>query len=82
MAQFVRIGESLVNLDWVRAVEYAGDGRMNVWLSEDRATGLVLRFSGDEASEAWTVLTASKSVALLNPPKTGNGSADGAAPSP
>ena len=82
MAQFVRIGESIINLDWIRAVEYAGDGRMNVWLSEDRATGLVLRFSGDEAQEAWTVLTASKSVALLNPPKPSNGSADGSAQAP
>jgi len=53
MPQFVRIGESLVNLEWVRAVEYAGDGRMNVYLSEDRATGLVLCFSGEEAREAW-----------------------------
>ena len=38
MSPFVRIGESLINLRWVRAVEYA-DGRMNVYLSEDRATG-------------------------------------------
>ena len=67
MAQFIRIGESVVNLEWVRAVEYAGDGRMNVWLSEDRATGLVLRFSGDEAREAWAVLTNNQSLPLLNP---------------
>ena len=66
MAQFIRIGESIVNLEWVRAVEYAGDGRMNVWLSEDRATGLVLRFSGEEASEAWAVLTNSRDVPVLN----------------
>lgn len=76
MPQFIRIGESLINLEWVRAVEYAGDGRMNVWLSEDRSTGLVLRFSGDEAQEAWAALTGTRSVAV-NPPS--NGSADGSA---
>ena len=67
MAQFIRIGESLINLDWVRAVEYAGDGRMNVWLSEDRSTGLVLRYSGTEASEAWAVLNNNKDLPVLNP---------------
>ena len=67
MAQFIRIGESVVNLEWVRAVEYAGDGRMNVWLSEDRATGLVLRFSGDEARDAWSALTTNPNLPLLNP---------------
>jgi len=66
MAQFIRIGESIVNLEWVRAVEYAGDGRMNVWLSEDRATGLVLRFSGEEAREAWAVLTNNRDVPVIN----------------
>jgi len=69
MPQFVRIGDSLVNLEWVRAVEYAGDGRMNVYLSEDRATGLVLRFSGEEAREAWQALTAPGGhVQVINPP--------------
>jgi hypothetical protein len=68
MAQFIRIGESVINLDWVRAIEYAGDGRMNVWLSEDRATGLVLRYSGEEAREAWDVLTKSGSIPVLNAP--------------
>jgi len=68
MPQFVRIGDSLVNLEWVRAVEYAGDGRMNVYLSEDRATGLVLRFSGEEAREAWQALTESQHVQVINPP--------------
>ena len=68
MPQFVRIGESLVNLEWVRAVEYAPDGRMNVYLSEDRATGLVLRFSGEEAREAWQALTESPHVQVINPP--------------
>ena len=67
MPQFVRIGESIINLDWIRAVEYAGDGRMNVWLSEDSATGLVLRYSGAEASEAWAVLNHSKDVPVINP---------------
>ena len=66
MPQFIRIGESIVNLKWVRAVEYAGDGRMNVWLSEDRATGLVLRFSGEEAREAWAVLSQNKEAPVLN----------------
>jgi hypothetical protein len=58
----------VINLDWVRAIEYAGDGRMNVWLSEDRATGLVLRYSGEEAREAWDVLTKSGSIPVLNAP--------------
>ena len=66
MAQFIRIGESVINLEWVRAVEYAGDGRMNVWLSEDRATGLVLRFSGEEAREAWAVLNNNRDVPVIN----------------
>jgi len=66
MPQFIRIGESVINLEWVRAVEYAGDGRMNVWLSEDRATGLVLRYSGDEAREAWVVLNNNKDLPLIN----------------
>ena len=47
---------------WVRAVEYAADGRMNVYLSGDRATGLVLRYSGEEARQAWEVLTNSGMV--------------------
>jgi hypothetical protein len=71
MAQFVRIGESVVNLDWVRAVEYASDGRMNVYLSEDRATGLVLRYSGEEARLAWETLVLSGQVPLINPPADG-----------
>ena len=66
MPQFIRIGESIINLEWVRAVEYAGDGRMNVWLSEDRSTGLVLRYSGVEASEAWAVLNNTKDLPVLN----------------
>ena len=66
MPQFIRIGESVINLEWVRAVEYAGDGRMNVWLSEDRATGLVLRFSGEEAREAWAVLNNNRDVPVIN----------------
>ena len=66
MPQFIRIGESIINLEWVRAVEYAGDGRMNVWLSEDRATGLVLRFSGEEAREAWDVLSNNKEIPVIN----------------
>ena len=75
MPQFVRIGESLVNLEWVRAVEYADDGRMNVYLSEDRATGLVLRFSGEEAREAWQALTESQQTQVINPPPPMNGPA-------
>jgi hypothetical protein len=39
---------------------------MNVWLSEDRATGLVLRYSGEEAREAWAVLNNTKDVPLIN----------------
>ena len=71
MAQFIRIGESLINLRWVRAVEYAGDGRMNVYLSEDRATGLVLRYSGEEARQAWETLVSSGQLPLVNPPSDG-----------
>ena len=66
MAQFIRIGESIINVDWIRAVEYAGDGRMNVWLSEDRSTGLVLRYSGEEAREAWAVLNNNRDVPVIN----------------
>ena len=39
---------------------------MNVWLSEDRATGLVLRYSGEEAREAWAVLNNNKDVPVIN----------------
>lgn len=70
MPQLIRIGESIINLEWVRAVEYAGDGRMNVWLSEDRATGLVLRYSGDEAREAWAVLNRNHEVPVINAAST------------
>ena len=84
MAQFIRIGESLINLDFVRAIEYAGDGRMNVWLSEDRGSGLVLRFSGEEAREAWDVLSANRDVPVINaaggPINPLGGSADGQVP--
>lgn len=66
MPQFIRIGESVINLEWVRAVEYASDGRMNVWLSDDRATGLVLRYSGEEAREAWAILNNKKDVPVIN----------------
>ena len=72
MNQFVRIGDSLVNLRWVRAVEYDGDGRMNVYLSEERPTGLVLRFSGEEARQAWELLTTSGLVPLI-PPRVDDG---------
>ena len=72
MNQFVRIGDSLVNLRWVRAVEYDGDGRMNVYLSEERNTGLVLRFSGEEARLAWDLLTASGLVPVI-PPRVDDG---------
>ena len=77
MPQFIRIGESVINLEWVRAVEYAGDGRMNVWLSEDRATGLVLRFSGEEAREAWAVLNNNKDVPVINAAPLSNTDGDG-----
>jgi hypothetical protein len=72
MNQFVRIGDSLINLEWVRAVEYDGDGRMNVYLSEDRPTGLVLRFSGEEARLAWDLLTTSGLVPVI-PPRADDG---------
>ena len=72
MNQFVRIGDSLVNLSWVRAVEYDGDGRMNVYLSEERNAGLVLRFSGDEARQAWDLLTTSGLIPII-PPRVDHG---------
>jgi hypothetical protein len=77
MPQFIRIGESVINLEWVRAVEYSGDGRMNVWLSEDRATGLVLRYSGEEAREAWAVLCNNREVPVINALPLTPGQADG-----
>ena len=73
MNQFVRIGDSLINLDWVRAVEYDGDGRMNVYLSEDRPTGLVLRFSGEEARLAWDLLTTTSGLVPVIPPRADDG---------
>ena len=72
MNQFVRIGDSLVNLSWVRAVEYDGEGRMNVYLSEERNAGLVLRFSGEEARQAWELLTTSGMVPVI-PPRADDG---------
>lgn len=39
---------------------------MNVWLSEDRSTGLVLRYSGEEAREAWAVLNNNRDVHVIN----------------
>jgi len=39
---------------------------MNVWLSEDRSTGLVLRYSGEEAREAWAVLNNNRDVPVIN----------------
>ena len=77
MAQFIRIGESIINVNWIRAVEYAGDGRMNVWLSEDRATGLVLRYSGEEAREAWAVLNNNKDVPVINAAPLSDADGDG-----
>lgn len=63
---FLRIGDSLINLNWVRAIEHSGDGRLNVYLSEDRATGLVLRFSGHEAREAWAALSAAGNLPVID----------------
>ena len=64
--QFIKIGDSLVNLRWVRAVEYSGDGRLNVYLSEDRGSGLVLRYSGEEAREAWLAFSDPSRVPQIN----------------
>ena len=72
MNQFVRIGDSLVNLRWVRAIEYDGDGRMNVFLSEERATGLVLRYSGEESRMAWELLTRSGMIPVIPPTDDGS----------
>jgi hypothetical protein len=66
MAQFIRIGDSLINLTWIRAVEYAGDGRLQIYLSEDRGAGLVLRYSGEEAREAWVTLSDPARVPVIN----------------
>ena len=66
MSQFIRIGDSLIALDWIRAVEYAGDGRLQIFLSEDRHGGLVMRYSGAEAEEAWSTLCDPRRIALIN----------------
>ena len=47
MNSFIRIGDSLVNLRWVRAVEYAADGRMNVYLSEPLTPALSPEYRGE-----------------------------------
>ena len=66
MPQFIRIGDSLIALEWIRAVEYAGDGRLQIFLSEDRHGGLVMRYSGAEAEEAWATLCDPLRIALIN----------------
>jgi hypothetical protein len=66
MAQFIKIGDSIVNLRYVRAVEHADDGRLNVYLSGERNVGLVLRYSGEEARQAWKLLCDPAKVPLIN----------------
>ena len=50
---------------------------MNVWLSEDRTSGLVLRYSGEEAREAWMVLCNNKDVPVINALPLAPGNGDG-----
>ena len=50
---------------------------MNVWLSEDRASGLVLRYSGEEAREAWAVLCNNREVPVINALPLTPGQSDG-----
>ena len=79
MARFIRIGDTLINLDYVRAIEWAGDGRLNVHLSEERNVGLVMRFSGDEAKTAWAVLNDPTRLPVINPPAGDSRDTSGAA---
>jgi hypothetical protein len=65
MPQFIRIGDSLINLAAIRAVEYAGDGRLQIFLSEDRHGGLVMRYSGAEAEQAWATLCDPNVISLI-----------------
>lgn len=62
---FIRIGDTLINLAWVRAIEHA-DGRLNIFLSEDRAAGLVMRFSGREAQLAWAAVCGTGDVPVID----------------
>ena len=64
-SKFLKVGDSLINLDFVRAAEFAPDGRLQIFLSEDRGTGLVLKFSGEEARQAWAALNDPAKVPLI-----------------
>ena len=71
--RFLKIGDTLINLDYVRAVEWSADGRLNVHLSEERNVGLVLRFSGDEARAGWAALCDAKRLPLIDAAGDGDG---------
>ena len=64
-SKFLKVGDSLINLDFVRAAEFAPDGRLQIFLSEDRGMGLVLKFSGEEARQAWAALNDPSKVPLI-----------------
>ena len=64
-SKFLKIGDSLVNLEFVRAAEYAPDGRLQIFLSEERGAGLVLKFSGEEARLAWAALSDPTKVPVI-----------------
>ena len=65
-SKFLKIGDSLVNLEFVRAAEYAPDGRLQIFLSEERGAGLVLKFSGEEARLAWAALCDPSKVSVMH----------------
>ena len=41
------------------------NGRLQIFLSEDRGMGLVLKFSGEEARQAWAALNDPSKVPLI-----------------
>ena len=65
-SKFLKVGDSLINLEFVRAAEYAPDGRLQVFLCEERGAGLVLKFSGEEARAAWAALSDPAKVPVIH----------------
>ena len=39
-SKFLKVGDNLINLDFVRPDEYAPDARLQIFLSEERGAGL------------------------------------------
>jgi hypothetical protein len=65
-SKFLKVGDNLINLEFVRAAEYAPDGRLQIFLSEERGAGLVLKFSGEEARAAWAALNDPSKVPIIH----------------